>query len=71
MDRLGGLCISNAHVLIRLVPSFVAALQAYQVRAAQCGHSFAHMVLLEAAVQGWYVPALPFYCVFPACLKHA
>ena len=49
---------SKRHNLIRLMPSFAAALQAYQIRAAQCGHSFAHTVLLEAAVQGWYVTAL-------------
>ena len=41
--------------IVRWVPSFTAALQAYQIRAAQCGQSFEHMVRLEAAVRGWYV----------------
>lgn len=48
----------DARALFRLVPVFEAALQAYQIRAAQCGQSFKHMVLLEAAVLGWHVPAL-------------
>ena len=48
---------SQAHVLIKLVPPITAALQAFQTRAAQCGQSFAHIVWLEAAVQGWCVPA--------------
>ncbi|CAL5223104.1 g5566 [Coccomyxa viridis] len=45
----------GSHTLIKAVPSFAAALQAYQMRAAQCGRSFEHMVLLEAAVQGWSI----------------
>ncbi|CAL5223079.1 g5538 [Coccomyxa viridis] len=48
-----GADFSRANVLIKLVPSITAALQAYQARAAQCGQSFEHMVWLEAAVQGW------------------
>ena len=35
---------SQAHVLIMLVPTITAALQAYQTRAAQCGHSFERTV---------------------------
>ncbi len=38
-----------------LVSCFKTALQAYQVRAAECGQTYEHMVLLEAAVQGWQV----------------
>ena len=56
LRELGGKYIFQANVLIRLVPSFKAALQAYQMRAAQSGQSFERMVLLEAAVQGWYAP---------------
>ena len=48
----------HTHVLIKLVPAVTAALQAYQARATQCGQPFEHMVRLEAAVQGWCVPAL-------------
>ena len=48
----------QAPFLIRLLPSLTAALQAYQTRAAKSAHSFAHMVLLEAAVRGWSVTVL-------------
>ena len=53
-----GLChdCPLSEVLGELEASFTAAIQSYQIRAAQCGQSFKHMVLLEAAVQGWCVP---------------
>ena len=57
--------IPQAHVLIRLVPTFSAILQAYQSRAAQCGQSFEHMVLLEAVVQDWRVSALRVFLLKP------
>ena len=38
-----------------LVPPITAALQAYKIRAARTGQSLEHVVMLEAAVQGWYV----------------
>ena len=38
-----------------LVSITTTALQAYQVRAAECKQTYEHMVLLEAAVQGWHV----------------
>lgn len=44
-------------VLIRLVSSLTTALWAYQIRATECGQKLKHMVLLEAAVQGWRVTA--------------
>ena len=61
--------LSLSHVLDELVPSFTAALQSYQIRAGQRGQSFKHMVLLEAAVQGWCVPSLPpmFLHAFNVC----
>ena len=49
--------VTRVPALITLVPFFTAALQAYQMRAIQCRRSFAHMVLLEGAVQGWHDPA--------------
>ena len=61
---------SQAHVFMKLVPTITAALQAYQTRAAQCGHSFKHTVRLEAAVQGWCVPALLFIRSSLPQLKH-
>ncbi|CAL5223110.1 g5572 [Coccomyxa viridis] len=48
-----GKAFAEANYLIRLVPSFEAAIRAYQERAAERGQSFEHVVLLEAAVQGW------------------
>ena len=56
--EVGNLTLIRIGVLLQLVPCITAALQAYQTRAAQCGQSFTHMVLLEAAVQGWYTTAL-------------
>ena len=56
--EVGSLTFIRLGVLLQLLPCLTAALQAYQTRATQSGQSFAHMVLLEAAVQGWYAPAL-------------
>ncbi len=50
--------------LTRLIAFFTTALQAYHVRAAKSGQTLEHMVLLEAAVQGWQVPVLLF-CPVP------
>ena len=41
-----------------LTSAFRSILQAYKARATSCGQSYKHMVLLEAAVQGWHVSAL-------------
>ena len=51
-------------VLLQMVTSFAAALQEYQIRATSSGQSFEHMVLLEAAVQGWHVTALLLFSPF-------
>ena len=53
--------ISQAVVLRKLEPSITAALKAYHTRATQCGRSFEHVVLLEAAAQGWYLPAMTLF----------
>ena len=50
--------ILGGDALLNMASSFAAALQAYKIRATACGQSFEHMVLLEAAVQGWHVTAL-------------
>ena len=42
----------------RVLPSLQAALQVHQTRASECGKTFEHMVLLQAAVQGWHVSGL-------------
>ncbi len=62
---------SGDHELFRLASKYTAALQAYQTRAKECGQSFKHMVLLEAAVQGWHVPALLFILFFTNIYRHA
>ena len=56
---------SNAHadwthgnVLRKLVPPIAAALQAYKARAVATGRSYKHIVMLQAAVQGWCVTCL-------------
>ena len=49
----------------KLLPFFQAALLAYQTRATDCGQTFEHMILLEAAVQGWYVSGLLLALQFP------
>ncbi len=41
-----------------LTTAFTINLQVYKIRAEKYAQSFEHMVLLEAAVQGWYVAAL-------------
>ena len=63
--------VSRGHILQRIVPAVTAALQAYQMRAAQSGQSFMHMVLLEAAVQGWHVTTLLLAIYILALMKHA
>ena len=67
-----GVCAGGIHCLgsgrlagaelITLTSTFASALHAYKVRAGRCGQSFEHMVLLEAAVQGWHVTALLLFC---------
>lgn len=56
----------------RLLPYLHFDLQAYQTRATECGQTFEHMVLLEAAVVGWYVsgllPALQCSGIDQACV---
>lgn len=60
MAEWGNPKADQSRVLKRLMTRFTTALQTYQTRAAQAGQSFEHMVLLEAAVQGWQVAALLF-----------
>ena len=70
-DTLGRIYDAPALIggpLHQLAASFAAALQDYHIRATSCGQSFEHMVLLEAAVQGWHVTALLFN-VFSSILK--
>ena len=50
--------LSRAEVLINLVPAISGALQDYYFRAVHSRQSFAHVVMLEAAVQGWHVSCL-------------
>ena len=73
MDALGKLYgYEPGDAVTMLVATFTAALQAYRVRAAASGQSFEHMVLLEAAVQGWFVTALPLdllYQYLHACVR--
>ena len=61
----------EATLLRTLVSSFSYALKAYQMRAKTGGQTFEHVVLLEAAVQGWYVFTPVYFLSSPALLKHA
>ena len=42
-----------AEMLCKLVLPIRSALQAYKDRAAATGQSFEHVIMLQAAVQGW------------------
>lgn len=44
---------SCAETLRKLVPPIESALQAYKDRAVADGHSFEHVIMLQAAAQGW------------------
>ena len=52
--------------------SCAAALACYQSRAQDSERSFEHMVLLEAAVQGWCDMNVCYICSVPSChlLQH-
>ena len=68
--EVGNLTFIRTGVLLQLLPCITAALQTYQTRAARCGQSFAHMVLLEDAVQGWYIPPLLLSSLYILLLNH-
>ena len=47
--------LSRAEVLIDLVPPIRGALEDYHFRAVHNRQSFAHIIMLGAAVEGWHV----------------
>ncbi len=60
----------NCKYIAKQVSIFKTDLQACQARATASGQSFEHMVLLEAAVQGWCMIVLLLSFPVPALLKH-
>ena len=60
--------LSRAEVLINLVPPIRGALEDYHFRAVHSRQSFAHVIMLEAAVQGWHVSCLTLI-YFKLCIE--